>query len=174
MGIYIFGYGSLINEASLAKTIGREIRLSDSDVVQVKGFKRVWNYKVKVESLLLSKIVEATYLNLVTSKDSYVNGVIIKVTKDEFEKLKLREKYYSVIEVSEKIIDKKYEKVYTFLCEDKKYIAEKGDENAVIMKKYIDMVESGCKNIGDSFLKEFIETTDSKNFEIIDGEYKFI
>lgn len=173
MNKYIFGYGSLINLDSIAKTIERKVLKSEIIPTIVFGYSRIWNYKARVFSEKLNKNVDAVYLNLKESKKKYVNGIIFKISDAELDKLKLREKHYSLVDISDKTNLKDKYNIYTFICYHEDHLAKKTSE-AYVFKKYLEIVNKGCDEMGPEFKQIYVDTTENIPFKIMDGEYKFI
>jgi len=96
--MYLFGFGSLINLASAQKSFKRVLTQKDLIPVKIKGFKRVWNAleNIKFED---NMEVNGVFLNIQEKKDAILYGVMIKITQEELEILKLREKNYSCIKI---------------------------------------------------------------------------
>jgi cation transport regulator ChaC len=176
MKIYIFGYGSLIQEKSRKITT---TELSKAIPVKVNGLVRGWFARTKIHSL------STTYLGLLkndnillkglTIPDS-VNGVIYEVSESELSKLDQREKNYIRTEISlDKItlysnIDIDDIKVYTYLNDFKNTEEFKNsipNKDFPIVQSYIDICMNGCIEIeegykkakDDNYVREFIEST---------------
>ena len=93
--MYLFGFGSLINLASAQKSFKRVLTQNDLKPVKIKGYERVWN---AIESIAFEEeIVNGVFLNIQKNKDSILDGVVIEISNEELEVLKLREKNYSCI-----------------------------------------------------------------------------
>ncbi|RXJ97294.1 gamma-glutamylcyclotransferase [Malaciobacter molluscorum] len=173
--MYLFGYGSLINLNSAQKSFKRKISYKDLIPVKIKGLKKVWN-AIEVVDFDDEKQVNTVFLNLQKDENSYANGVVVKITEDELELLKLREKNYSNI-----IIDKKNvtnmtldEDIITFMTTNEEKIAKKTNTDCVIASKYIDILTNSFENYDDEFVKEYKQQTLSNfPFELKEGTYKF-
>lgn len=179
MRTFIFGYGSLINSASISKTIKRIVDASDLIPVKLHGFKRIWNLKEKVFSQQIDASINAIFLNIEEDKNSYANGIIFEVTDEEFKYLKTRERNYECLNVQSLLqyytsIDKINFDVFVFIASDPRLLEVGIENNCFIMKRYIELVENGCKSIGDDFYKDYIMTTQDPPFSILEGEYTFI
>ena len=96
--MYLFGFGSLININSAQKSFQRVLKQEDLIPVQIKGYERVWN---ALESIEFDNVpTNGVFLNIKKSVNKSIYGVIIKITQEELEVLKLREKNYSCITIS--------------------------------------------------------------------------
>jgi cation transport regulator ChaC len=176
---YILGYGSLINLKSLSKTLNREVEISELIPVKVNSFKRLWNLKENVYSFELDRNIEAVFLNIEKSNTGWTNGVIFEVSESEFDYLNKRERKYSRIDITNFIepytnllLDKMA--VTAYVADDLKYIQDKENCNAYVMKNYIDLVEDGCNEIGTDFLKDYLNSTEDFCFNILGGNYTFV
>jgi hypothetical protein len=105
MQLYVFGYGSLMNPKSLALTIPGEKTLLRT---RLKGYQRRLN--VPYENYL--------YLNIRRQATMGVSGVLIPVTSEELEAIKLREVMYECVDVSGQITDQVDGIVYAFIAPD--------------------------------------------------------
>ncbi|MEP6296473.1 MAG: dephospho-CoA kinase, partial [Ilumatobacter sp.] len=106
---WVFGYGSLVSPASLARTIGRLARPGrDFHAAVLGGFGRRWNYGVgHVSGSWTSddgtRVDDGTIvaLGLVRADDEAVNGAIASVTEAELADLDHRERSYDRVDVSD-------------------------------------------------------------------------
>jgi hypothetical protein len=171
--MYIFGYGSLVNIASAQKSFKRELKHEDFIPVVVSGYKKVWN---SIECIVFDadeEIVNGIFLNLQKDESESTNGVLLKITPEEFEFLKLREKNYSCIEINSVQDFVADEKVYTFMTTNEAKIAKDGDSSCFIPRKYIGLLEDGLEPYDKQFKKEFITSYSNYPFLIKEGTYKF-
>ena len=163
--MYLFGFGSLVNIKSAQNSFkNRELKKEDLIPVKIRGYKRVWN---SIESICFEKeIVNGIFLNIQKDENSYIFGVMIKISEEEFEVLKLREKNYSCITIKkEDIFNQKLDDdLIAFMTTKEDKIAKIGQENCFIPSRYIEIVKEGVKN----FSKEFQD-----NFEDIFSNFPF-
>ncbi len=171
--MYIFGFGSLVNINSAQKSFKRKLENSDFITVEVKGFKKVWN---SIEHVIFEgeeKITDAVFLNLEKDTNESTNGVLLKITDEEFEFLKLREKNYSCIEIDSIKGFKTDEKIFTFMTTNPEKVAHSSNQKAFIPKKYIKLLEDGLEPYSKEFKEEFIKSYSNFPFSIKDGNYIF-
>ena len=89
-GVWIFGYGSLVDPSSFGATLGRALRLGvDFFEAELAGFGRRWNYGV-MHTTATGPAADGTELEytivalgIVRAPDQTVNGVVGWVTSDE-------------------------------------------------------------------------------------------
>lgn len=172
--MYLFGFGSLINLKSAQKSFDRELKQSDLIPVSIKAYKKVWN---SIENIAFEdgKEVNGVFLNLEKDENSSTNGVVIKISNDEFEVLKLREKNYSYITIkaSDIIGVNLQEDVIAFMTTNEEKIAKKGDDNCFIASKYIDILTDAFKNYDVDFVNEYKKSLQDFPFPIKEGKYSF-
>ena len=171
--MYLFGFGSLINLASAQKSFQRVLTQNDLIPVKIKGYERVWN---ALESIQFGEEkVNGVFLNIQKKEDSILNGVVIEISKEELEILKLREKNYSCITIkSSDVLDKSFDDdLIAFMTTNDEKLAKIGDTNSFIPAKYIEVVKEGLKNYDDNFIKEFEKTFENYPFTLKDGSYVF-
>ena len=152
---YIFGYGSLISDESRAKTgeSGRAIP------ARVKGIQRAWN--------LVAPAFKLTGVGATHKPNSYTNGVIIYVPESELPKFDEREiKYgYKRIPVDQNditmLIDGAVpnDNIWVYVTDN----PGKPTETEPIAQSYVDVIMSGCLDIGEEFARELVSTTEGWN-----------
>ena len=171
--MYLFGFGSLINLISAQKSFKRVLTQNDLIPVKIKGYERVWN---ALESIQFGEEkVNGVFLNIQKKEDSILNGVVIEISKEELEILKLREKNYSCITIkSSDVLDESFDdNLIAFMTINDEKLAKIGDTNSFIPAKYIEVVKEGLKNYDDNFIKEFEKTFENYPFTLKDGSYVF-
>ncbi|MFA7087005.1 MAG: hypothetical protein WC145_10110 [Aliarcobacter sp.] len=172
--MYLFGFGSLVNIKSAQNSFkNRELKKEDLIPVKIKGYKRVWN---SIESICFEdKLVNGIFLNIQKDENSSIFGVMIKISEEEFEVLKLREKNYSCITIKkEYVLNRKLDDdLIAFMTTRNDKIAKNGDKNCFIPSRYIQIVKDGVKNFSKEFQDNFENTFTNFPFEIKDGIYTF-
>lgn len=172
--MYLFGFGSLVNIKSAQNSFkNRELKKEDLIPVKIRGYKRVWN---SIESICFEKeIVNGIFLNIQKDENSYIFGVMIKISEEEFEVLKLREKNYSCITIKKEDIFNQNldEDLIAFMTTKEDKIAKIGQENCFIPSRYIEIVKEGVKNFSKEFQDNFEDIFSNFPFEIKEGIYTF-
>ncbi len=172
--MYLFGFGSLVNIKSAQNSFkNRELKKEDLIPVKIRGYKRVWN---SIESICFEKeIVNGIFLNIQKDENSYIFGVMIKISEEEFEVLKLREKNYSCVTIKkEDIFNQNLDKdLIAFMTTRDDKIAKIGQENCFIPSRYIEIVKEGVKNFSKEFQDNFEDIFSNFPFEIKEGIYTF-
>ncbi len=171
--MYLFGFGSLINLASAQKSFKRVLSQDDLIPVKIKGYERVWN---ALESIQFEEEkVNGVFLNIQKNENSILNGVVIEISQEELEILKLREKNYSCITIkSSDVINKTFDSdLIAFMTTNEEKLAKIGDVNTYIPNKYIDVVKEALKNYDDDFVKGFEKTFQNYPFVLKEGSYIF-
>ncbi|MGJ0316569.1 hypothetical protein NG754_08565 [Aliarcobacter cryaerophilus] len=172
--MYLFGFGSLVNIKSAQNSFkNRELKKEDLISVKIRGYKRVWN---SIESICFEKeIVNGIFLNIQKDENSYIFGVMIKISEEEFEVLKLREKNYSCITIKKEDIFNQNldEDLIAFMTTKEDKIAKIGQENCFIPSRYIEIVKEGVKNFSKEFQDNFEDIFSNFPFEIKEGIYTF-
>lgn len=171
--MYLFGFGSLINLASAQKSFKRALSQDDLIPVKIKGYERVWN---ALESIQFEEEkVNGVFLNIQKNENSTLYGVVIEISQEELEILKLREKNYSCITIkSSDVINKVFDTdLIAFMTTNEEKLAKVGDTNTYIPTKYIDVVKEALKNYDDDFVKGFEKTFTNYPFILKEGSYIF-
>ncbi|OUR71024.1 gamma-glutamylcyclotransferase [Arcobacter sp. 31_11_sub10_T18] len=170
--MYLFGYGSLINITSAQKSFKRKLLQTDLLPVKIKGYKKVWN---SIEDIEFEERVNGIFLNLEKNDAVDTYGVVIKISDEELEILKIREKNYSCITIdASKVLNVKLDSnVIAFMTTKTNKIAKIGHENSYIASKYIDIIESSFDSYDEVFIKDYEKCLSDLPFEVKDGTYKF-
>lgn len=172
--MYLFGYGSLINIKSAQKSFQRTLKQEDLIPVNIKGYEKVWN-AIEFIKFDDNKEVNGVFLNLKKNIKTQTNGVLIKITNEELELLKLREKNYSCITIEascakDMTLD---EDIITFMTVKKERIAKENNENCFIATKYIDILSSSFHVYSQDFVKEYKKCLNTFPFSLKEGNYTF-
>ena len=171
--MYLFGFGSLINLASAQNSFKRVLTQNDLIPVKIKGYERVWN---ALESIQFgTEVVNGVFLNIQKNENSILDGVVIEISEEELEILKLREKNYSCITIkSSDVINKNFDSdLIAFMTTNEEKLAKIGDVNSYIPSRYIDVVKGALKNYDDDFIKGFEKSFENYPFALKDGSYIF-
>ncbi len=148
----IFGYGSLINAPSRARSFCG----SQAHVVRLKGFRRGWYLPVPKE--------RACGLGVVRHPDHVCNGVLVELPQAQLAAADARELPHGYRRVS---VDPDHfqplrgDPIPDLPC----WIydlprAGAPSSASPIIQSYVDVVLEGCLDIGQDFAAEFIRTTD--------------
>ena len=177
---YLFGYGSLMNATSASRAVGRSLSLNDLVPTWVSSYQRSWSLKEQVFSETLGRPITGVFLDLRAVADGHVNGVLIAVSNTELANLRIREKNYDCVDITARVdfrgtlAARAGARILTFLAKPEQKVLPHSSEELYVMGRYIDMVETACREIGEEFLREYWSTTEEVRFPIIDGIYTFI
>ena len=173
--MYLFGYGSLINLNSAQKSFKRILSQNDLIPVKIKGYKRVWNAIESIQFENENNSVNGIFLNIQKDENSFIYGTVIKISNEELEYLKLREKNYSCIQIDAKdVMDKKFdENLIAFMTTKEEKLAKIDDGKSFIPKRYIKVLEEGLKSYDSDFVTNFETILKDYSFEIKEGIYNF-
>lgn len=171
--MYLFGFGSLINLTSAQKSFKRVLTQDDLIPVKIKGYERVWN---AIESIQFEeKKVNGVFLNIQKNENSILDGVVIEISQEELDILKLREKNYSCITIQSKdTLNKDFKSdLIAFMTTNEKKLAKVGDLNTFIPAKYVQIIKDALKNYDDDFVKGFEKSLKNYPFSLKEGSYIF-
>lgn len=156
----VFGFGSLINSQSRARTLG--------DVpawpVRVTGLQRGWYAP--------SSSIRHTALGVVTDGSAACNGVLALLPAARIAALDAREAQYDRVALEPGRVRPLGEAppagtVVTYLPKR----AEHPSAEHPIIRSYVDVTLSGCLEYGEDFAREMIETTDAWNGHLEDERH---
>jgi hypothetical protein len=175
--IAVFGYGSLADPASAARTLERPV--PPPPVARLPGWRRRW-------SLARDNLhVEKTFalpggelppwilgLNIEPDEDRQgepPNGVLVEVSEAELDRLDLREIRYDRADVTGQIEGADdFELVVTYVGKAQQRVP-RPPEGAVIMRSYVETVERAFDRLGSGELDTFWRSTDSPPVEVVDA-----
>ncbi len=153
MAHYLFGYGSLINGASRAKTG----ETGAAAPVQVRGFQRSWNV-VAVQGGYMA-------VGITQHSTSWCNGVIVEVPAEELPKFDVRERYYDRVLIPHEALtvlsglSLQDDSVWAYI------VSQPGrpSESFPLIQSYIDVMMTGCLAISTDFATDFVQSTHGWN-----------
>lgn len=168
-GAWIFGYGSLVSPASVARTIGRTIDdPSDRVVAHLRGFGRRWNYgSLNLRGDWTHDGTPVTNgvvisLGLAEAREEMCNGVIVRVTAEELAALDWRERDYERTDVTDRIdLDRPADvdlPVVTYVPRTsaiERYQAARDAGRAAVRASYWQLVHEAFDELGGDHLERF-------------------
>ena len=173
MSIYIFAYGSLLNRTSAENALKRTLKPDEMQIVKLPGFTRVWRAKELLWFDSLAAQKTGIFLDIGPRAETYINGVMINLTDNELEQIKLREKNYACVDISSHFNLPASDCVYTFISRIQNQV-KPGDSEVYIPDEYIKLVENGCRALGSDFYQEYLATTGHSTLPKMSGSYRFI
>jgi len=159
---WVFGYGSLVSPASMARTIGRTVDAADVTIALLHNYARRWNYGVLHRSgnwidgdtSVTEGVIVA--LGLAAAERESCNGVAIRVTADELLQLDWRERNYDRTDVTDQITlerDVNVTQVVTYVPRPdavNRYEQARDVGRAAVEQRYWDLVHSAFDDLGPS------------------------
>jgi gamma-glutamylcyclotransferase (GGCT)/AIG2-like uncharacterized protein YtfP len=143
----IFGYGSLMNENSLKKTVP-DAHIIGTDTL--KGYRRHFDFKSPYRKNEDTGIFSSV-LNISTDSSCSITGVLIELSEEKHEELLNREQGYESLGIE--LISG--EMAYTFIACD--YDPYKYIFNDEVQSEYLNLCISAATKYG--FLNNFLEST---------------
>lgn len=153
--LYIFGYGSLLNPRSRAKTFAAEDVIEDA---VLNGYQRKINAPYN----------GYLYLNVIPNEQFSVAGVLVKVPLKDFDALKKREIGYECVNVTDRVDAQCEEEVFAFMAPDVPY------PGFLIPQTYVDTCLAGVPEAQrESWLLETIIENPVEN-DRLQPKYEFV
>jgi hypothetical protein len=173
----VFAYGSLASLASAERTLGRPV--AQVGVARLPGWRRRWS---QARDNLRSEKTFARNdgttppyclgLNVERGvRGSGPNGVLVEVTREELDRLAIREVRYDRIEVTAEIVAEgspSFGRVFTFTAKPQNLV-DSPPPGAVILAPYARAVEAAFESLGADQLDLFHETTGPYPVEVIEA-----
>jgi hypothetical protein len=170
---YVFGYGSIINLESAAKTLGRPIKDDDAFIVDLQNYVRIWRV---VAPVIVHRdgeqLIHAVFLDIQNQVGKSVNGILIDLSIDELNKLDIREKHYNRIDITPHVrppLDNS--RIFAYQGKPQFFVENFADPK--VLARYVDIVYQGIRHWGTDFQEKYEATTLPHHFDVIDGVYRF-
>jgi hypothetical protein len=172
----VFAYGSLVNAASLAETIGRPVEVAA--IGRLHGWRRTWGLardnETSEKTFALANGTRPRFclgLDLVPDDDAAPpNGALLALTEPEVERLDLREIRYERIDVTAQIdAEVAFDRVVTYRARPEHRAATPPATGSVLIASYLEAVESAFATLGPDQLDLFRETTGPPPVEVLEA-----
>jgi cation transport regulator ChaC len=190
--LWVFGYGSLVSNSSLARTLGRDVVLpAHRSIATLHGFGRRWNYGSlhlranwrHAGRSVASGIVVSLGLE---EADESCNGVIVRVSAGELALLDWRERDYQRIAVTSQVTSQvtslvsadgsdpsEPHRVFTYVPRPSaisRYERARDEGRAAIRSEYVRLVRQAFGELGAHQLAVFERTTPEPDVPVLDLE----
>jgi hypothetical protein len=171
--IALFGYGSLVNAASLAGTLGRPVEVAGP--ARLVGWRRTWGLardnELSEKTFGLADGTRPAFcLGLDVVPDAAApapNGALLSVTEAELDRLDRREIRYERVDVSDAIeADVAVDRVVTYRARPE-HRCDAPPPGAVVIGAYLEAVEAAFDALGPGELERFRTTTGPPPAEIV-------
>lgn len=171
--MHIFGYGSLISESSVSRTLSREVMARDLVPATLHGYQRDWGIAIPV--VFDDGGVElAAFLDVQPAPGALVNGVLIAVTGTELATVARREAQYDVIDVTEHIQTSAALNGRVFTARGRpEHRCEATENRIVVPTRYRSLVMEAVTARSEAFAEEFWSLTAPSPWAERDGGYRF-
>ncbi len=173
----VFGYGSLVNPESVARTLGRPVEAAGP--ARLPGWRRRWSlyrnnlgeektFEIEPGGEVPPYVLGLNVEPFPESVDG-PNGVLIEVTEAELERLDIREMRYDRVDVSGIVeAERRFETVITYTAKVN-HFCDQPMPGAVILRRYVRAVEAGFTALGEGQLETYLLTTGLPPVEVVDG-----
>lgn len=172
----LFVYGSLVDPASAAITLGRPVELAAR--VRLDGWRRVWTQareNPRVEKTF-ARADDGTIpdwcvgLNLEPETDHgrAPNGALIEVDEADLARLDVRELRYRRADVTAALPDCGFARVLAYVARPEHHHPEP-PHGAIVIAAYVDAVERAFERLGPGELERFYETTGPPPVEVVEA-----
>lgn len=146
---YLFGYGSLIDAESRAKT-------GDTGTaypVRVSGLQRAWH--------VIAPRSGYTVVGVTSRQGASCNGVLVAIKPHELPRFDARERFYHRVMIPQRAVTMlsgarvSCPTIWTYMTS----CPGEPSHQYPLVQSYIDVILTGCLALGTDFVSEFIETT---------------
>lgn len=168
--VWVFGYGSLVAPASLARTIGRHVEPGrDRLVAHLHGYGRRWNYgslHLRGDWAHEGRRVRGglvVSLGITAADDESCNGVVVAVSDDELAELDWRERDYQRTDVTlqTEVLGDHRGRVVTYVPRAsaiERYQRARDEGRAAVRRTYWDLVHTAFRELGGEHAAHFRRT----------------
>ncbi len=182
---WVFGYGSLVAPASIARTLGRPVQRDDGfRAARLLGYSRRWNYgslrqrgdwhgphgPVR-EGIVVSLGIEVDAG--AGDVEGRCNGAVVRVGGEELAMLDWRESDYERTDVTDQVTvhGDVNGPVFTYVprvSAIERYHAARLERRAAVRQSYVDLVRAAFHRLGDRHLDEYVATTPAPDVPVVD------
>jgi hypothetical protein len=160
----VFGYASLVNRESAARTLGRPVEAAAP--ARLQGWSRAWtlgrdNAASEKTFARADGSLPRWCLGLNVDRaerPTNPNGALIEVTEAELDRLDLREMRYLRVEVTDAVGDSGFDAVFTYTARPEHHHPTPPPD-AIIVATYPAAVEAGFAALGPGQLDLYRRTT---------------
>ncbi len=181
---WVFGYGSLVDPRSLARTIDRLAEIGvDAFQADLAGYGRRWNYG----TMAVGESVDEpgrewriVALGLEVAAHESVNGLIARVDDDDLAALDRRERNYDRVDVTAAMtfaadIDVGAIVTYVPRAEPvERFERSRADGTAAISKRYWDLVDAAFAALGPEQQERYRATTPDAGIPVVELHERFV
>lgn len=164
----IFGYGSLLWQPSMERTLGRPYE-GTPVVAHLPGWRRVWDVAMANETFYFEKSdatrcqpARIAYLNI-RRGDAAVNGLLYAVSQAELAAFDQREEPYDRVDVTDAIEGAAVRggRTYVYVGKPARLVIWPQErEQVAIRATYLDIIENGLRALGEGFRADYLRSTD--------------
>lgn len=171
--MYLFAYGSILDPASAARTLGRPVAAADLTDAIVLNVQRDWGVYIPVRDENDDEL-DAAFLDVQPAPGHYVNGALIALSEDEFAMMRRREAQYDAIDVTGDTVtaidlDRP---VVTFMARAE-FRKPRPGVRAAVPDRYRGLVEAMLEARGPVFDRHFAASTQPPEVGAFTGAYTF-
>jgi hypothetical protein len=172
----VFAYGSLVNAASLAETLGRPVEVAA--LARLRGWRRTWGLardnEASEKTFALADGTRPRFclgLDLVPDGDAPApNGALLALTDAELDRLDLREIRYDRVDVTAQIdAEVAFDRVVTYRAKAEHHCVTPPHGEAIVIATYLKAVESAFEALGPDELEAFRKTTDPPAVDVVEA-----
>lgn len=165
----LFGYGSLLLKSSMERTLGRPYE-GTPGICHVRGWRRTWDSLYPNQRYYYLDMGGRTvhpknilYLNITRAADT-MNGLLYVIREEDLVGFDKREAVYDRLDIREQILDVEVSggPAWAYVGKAPYLLTEHvSAREAAIRKGYIEIVESGLKELGVEFTAVYRSSTDA-------------
>lgn len=173
----VFGYGSLVDPASAAQTLGRPVEASEP--LRLPGWNRRWstirnNHKVEKSFAPASggdAIEWCLGLNIEPAPGAEgPNGALVEISEREADRIEVREMRYERVDLGTEIATEHgFDRVIAWAARPEHLAPSPPPDGTVIIAAYVSTVESAFDALGPGQLELFRETTGTLPVDAVDA-----
>ncbi len=172
-GLYIFGYGSLVSNESVARTLQRNIAPEFMPIALLHDYARDWEIRVPIV-FADGRACNGRFLDIAPAAGAMVNGVLIPVTEAEVEVLGRREAQYDAVDVSAQIQGPLSAQATVIVFRGRaEFRRDTSNKPSVRPENYRRLVEAAAATRGEEFFAQFRATTKELAGTDYRGKYQF-
>lgn len=179
---FVFAYGSLVDVDAVSAYLNRPVPTDEWWPCQLRDFRRCWNvamdnsvdlpnYKYYIDPASGKRQSHyITFLNIYPAPGQAINGIVIRVSRQELLEIDSRERNYSRQDVSRFASLQASDQVWAYRgtsTAEARYQHGLACHRSVVARAYYDQINLSIRKLGPGFARQYQESTDQPNVPII-------
>jgi cation transport regulator ChaC len=174
LSMYVVAYGSLMELESATRGLGRRVEADELLPATLEGYRRSWSIGEAV--MVQGDPLQAVFLDVIPETGASSQVLILKVTRDELDRLRRREKNYESTKVTRQVRLPGQRHLgpdaiaYCFTGKEDHRV-EAGRDDAILLEGYVDKVCVGARAVTPELPEEIRRSAEQSGWRRVPGDH---